>query len=211
MKPIDEIRRELRSAELDASVVPAEPLTQFERWFADARAADLPQPTAMTLATADSEGRPSARAVLLKEVSARGLVFFSHYSSQKARDLAGNNRAALLFFWPELERQVRVQGRVEKISAADSDAFYASRPLGARIAAWASTQSDVVASRVELQARVSAFEAEFGQNPPRPAQWGGYRVVPQIVEFWQGREDRLHDRIRYRLARGKWHIERLAP
>jgi pyridoxamine 5'-phosphate oxidase len=149
--------------------------------------------------------------VLIKSYDERGFVFFTNYDSHKAQDLTANNRAALLFFWPELERQVRIQGRVEKVSAALSDDYFASRPLASRISAWASPQSQVLPSRTALEARVSAFEAEYGANPPRPAHWGGYRVVPQVLEFWQGRRDRMHDRIHYRLNNGKWTIERLAP
>jgi pyridoxamine 5'-phosphate oxidase len=165
----------------------------------------------MTLATCDAEARPSARIVLIKEYDERGFVFFTNYESHKAQDLTANNRASLLFFWPELQRQIRIQGRVEKISAADSDAYYRERPLPSRIGAWASPQSQTLTSRTSLEARVAAFEAEYGENPPRPPHWGGYRVVPQVLEFWQGRRSRLHDRIQYRLNNGTWNIQRLAP
>lgn len=207
----DDLRRDYLNAALDEGAIPANPLEQFDKWFREALSAQLPEPNAMTLATSDAQARPSARIVLIKSYDERGFVFFTSYESHKAQDLTSNNRAALLFFWPELERQVRIQGRVEKVSAALSDDYYGSRPLASRIGAWASPQSQVVASRTALDARVSAFEAEYGENPPRPAHWGGYRVVPQVLEFWQGRLDRLHDRIQYRLNHGAWKIERLAP
>ena len=207
----DDLRRDYMNAALDEGAIPANPLEQFDKWFREALSAQLPEPNAMTLATSDAQARPSARIVLIKSYDERGFVFFTSYESHKAQDLTSNNRAALLFFWPELERQVRIQGRVEKVSAALSDDYYGSRPLASRIGAWASPQSQVVASRTALDARVSAFEAEYGENPPRPAHWGGYRVVPQVLEFWQGRLDRLHDRIQYRLNHGAWKIERLAP
>jgi pyridoxamine 5'-phosphate oxidase len=206
-----DLRRDYMLASLDESDVDATPLGQFDKWFKEALNAQLPGANAMTLATCDAEARPSARIVLIKSYDERGFVFFTNYDSHKGQDLTANNRAALLFFWPELERQIRIQGRVEKVSAALSDDYYRSRPLPSRIGAWASPQSQVLPSRTALDARVSAFEAEYGENPPRPAYWGGYRVVPQVVEFWQGRRDRLHDRILYRLNNTKWTIERLAP
>ncbi len=205
------LRTEYRKASLDESEVQSSPLAQFDRWFQEALAVEVPEGNAMTLATCDANRRPSARVVLLKDFDPRGFVFYTNYESHKGHDLADNNRAALLFFWPSLERQIRIQGRVEQVSAADSNAYFASRPLGSRIGAWASKQSEVIASRTDLEARWAAFEAEFGDNPPRPPHWGGYRVVPQVMEFWQGRESRLHDRIRYRLTKGEWKIERLAP
>ncbi|MBL8519602.1 MAG: pyridoxamine 5'-phosphate oxidase [Betaproteobacteria bacterium] len=205
------LRTEYRMASLDEADVATTPLAQFDRWFQEALKAEVPEGNAMTLATCDADRRPSARVVLLKDYDHRGFVFYTNYESHKGHDLATNNRASLLFFWPSLERQVRIQGRVEQVSAADSDAYFKSRPLGSRIGAWASRQSEVIASRTDLESRWAAFEAEFGDNPPRPPHWGGYRVVPQVVEFWQGRESRLHDRIRYRLSKGEWTIERLAP
>lgn len=206
-----DLRKEYKHASLDESDVAASPLAQFDKWFKEALSADLPEPNAMTLATCDTEARPSARVVLIKGYDERGFVFFTNYESHKAHDLTANNRAALLFFWPELERQIRIQGRVEKISAADSEDYYRSRPLASRIGAWASPQSQVMPSRTALEARVAAFAAEYGDNPPRPPHWGGYRVVPQVLEFWQGRRNRLHDRLQYRLNNGSWKIERLAP
>lgn len=210
MTELADIRKDYQRATLDESDVDASPVVQFDKWFKEAVSAQVPEPNAMTLATCDRDARPSARIVLIKEYDARGFVFFTNYESHKGQDLAANSRAALLFFWPELERQIRIQGRVETISAAESDTYYRSRPLASRIGAWASPQSQIVSSRTELEARFAAFEAEHGENPPRPAHWGGYRVVPQVMEFWQGRRSRLHDRIQYRLSRGDWRIERLA-
>ena len=206
-----DIRKDYKLESLDESDVSASPFDQFDKWFGDATKAELPEPNAMTLATCDASGRPSARIVLIKGYDERGIVFFTNYQSRKGQDLAANNRAALLFFWPELERQVRIEGRVETVSAADSDAYFQSRPVASRIGVWASPQSQVLPSRTELEARFAAFSAEHGENPPRPAYWGGYRVVPVFYEFWQGRRNRLHDRICYRLANGKWKLERLAP
>lgn len=206
-----DIRKDYKLASLEVSDVAASPFSQFDAWFGEAMKAELPEPNAMTLATCDAAGRPSARVVLIKGFDERGMVFFTNYQSRKGQDLAANNRAALLFFWPELERQIRIEGRVETVSAADSDAYYQSRPALSRIGAWASPQSQVLASRTELEARFAAFSAEHGENPPRPAHWGGYRVVPSFFEFWQGRRSRLHDRICYRLADGEWKLHRLAP
>ncbi len=211
MTNIADLRKDYKLASLNEVDVASSPLAQFDKWFKEALSAELPEPTAMTLATCDAQSRPSARMVLIKDFDERGFVFFTNYESHKGQDLTANNRAALLFFWPELERQIRIQGRVEKVSAADSEEYYRSRPLASRISAWASPQSQVLPSRTALEARVAAFEAEHGENPPRPAHWGGYRVVPQVMEFWQGRRDRLHDRIQYRLNNAVWKIERLAP
>jgi len=211
MTNIADLRKDYKLASLNEADVASSPLAQFDKWFKEALSAELPEPTAMTLATCDAQSRPSARMVLIKDFDERGFVFFTNYESHKGQDLTANNRAALLFFWPELERQIRIQGRVEKVSAADSEEYYRSRPLASRISAWASPQSQVLPSRTALEARVAAFEAEHGENPPRPAHWGGYRVVPQVMEFWQGRRDRLHDRIQYRLNNAVWKIERLAP
>ncbi|MEQ1515826.1 MAG: pyridoxamine 5'-phosphate oxidase [Usitatibacteraceae bacterium] len=206
-----DLRTDYKLATLDESEVAASPFAQFGKWFDEATKSEVPEPNAMTLATCDSAGHPSARVVLIKDFDERGMVFFTNYKSHKGQDLTANNRAALLFFWPELERQIRIEGSVETVSAADSDAYYQSRPLLSRIGAWASPQSQVLASRDALEARFSAFSAEHGENPPRPQHWGGYRVVPRSFEFWQGRRSRLHDRICYRLTDGKWKIERLAP
>ena len=208
---LTDIRKDYKLASLDVGDVAASPFTQFDAWFAEALKAELPEPNAMTLATCDASGRPSARVVLIKGYDERGMVFFTNYQSHKGQDLAANNRAALLFFWPELERQIRIEGRVETVSAADSDEYYQSRPPLSRIGAWASPQSQVLPSRTDLEARFAAFAAEHGDNPPRPAHWGGYRVVPSFFEFWQGRRSRLHDRICYRLSDKEWKLERLAP
>jgi pyridoxamine 5'-phosphate oxidase len=165
----------------------------------------------MTLATADASGRPSARIMLLKGLDERGFVFYTNYASRKGGELGDGSRAALVFFWKELERQVRIEGTVEKVSAAESDDYYAVRPLGSRIGAWASTQSAVIESRGWLEARVKEAEAAYGENPPRPPHWGGYRVLPESLEFWQGRRSRLHDRIAYARSETGWARKRLSP
>jgi pyridoxamine 5'-phosphate oxidase len=193
--------------------VDPDPLAQFRAWYGDARAAGLPLAEAMTLATATADGRPSARVVLLRGCDEGGFVFYTNYDSRKGRELAANPRAALVFHWQPLERQVRVEGRVEPISAEQSDAYFRSRPRASRLGAWASPQSEVLAGRRELERRLREAAARFGEGEvPRPPYWGGYRVVPEVVEFWQGREGRLHDRLRYRrLPHGGWAVERLAP
>lgn len=190
-----------------------DPFEQFARWFEQALAANLPEPNAMTLATATPDGIPSARMVLLKGRDARGFLFFSNYESRKGVELAENPRAALILFWPELRRQVRIEGAVEMVPAAESDAYFAGRPRGSQVASRASAQSAVLPDREALEARVRAIDQEFaGREIPRPDYWGGYRVAPDMIEFWQGRPDRLHDRLRYtRLVDGTWIIERLAP
>lgn len=205
------LRKEYAREELTEDSVTHEPFEQFARWFDEAMAADLPEPTAMTLSTADRDGRPSSRVVLLKGLD-HGFVFYTNYGSRKGRQLTENPVASLLFFWPELERQVRVDGRVERCSEEESRAYFASRPLASRIGAWASEQSSVLTSRDELVHRVELFTAKFaGGDVPLPPTWGGFRVIPDEVEFWQGRPSRLHDRIRYRKVEGGWVIERLSP
>ncbi len=189
----------------------ADPLAQFERWFKDALDASLPLANAMTLATVSAEGKPDARVVLLKGVEGGGFVFYTNYDSRKGRQLAARPDACLVFLWTQLERQVRIEGRVEKVSAAESDKYFASRPAGARLSACASAQSEVVSGRQVLEMAVKAEKAKHGDNPPRPAHWGGYRVIPVRIEFWQGRENRLHDRLLYTARGGAWAIERLAP
>lgn len=187
------------------------PFDQFGLWFDQALAEKVAEPNAMTLATADANGRPSARIVLLKGYDAEGFVFYTNYESRKGEDLAAQPWASLLFFWQPLERQVRIEGRVEKVSAADSDAYYKVRPLGSRIGAWASKQSQPI-SRDELETRNAQYTASLGDDPARPPHWGGYRLRPETVEFWQGRPSRLHDRLVYRQdAEGAWHIVRLSP
>ena len=187
------------------------PLEQFERWMADAVRSGMSDPHAMTLATVGADGRPSTRIVLLKSVDAAGLVWFTNYRSRKAQELAADPYAAVQFHWPGLDRVVRVEGRVEQTSPAESEEYFAMRPLDSRIGAWASPQSEVISSRAVLLANAAAASARYGLKPPRPEHWGGYRLVPDYWEFWQGRKSRLHDRVRYRLDDGRWVKERLAP
>jgi pyridoxamine 5'-phosphate oxidase len=200
---------------LDETDVERDPYRQFARWFEEALAAKLPEANAMTLATVGADGRPSARIVLLKDFDERGFVFYTSYEGRKARDIEHEPRVALLFHWVELERQVRIEGAAARVSGTESDAYFAVRPLGARIGAWASPQSEPIASRCVLEARVRDVESRFagaGDDIPRPPNWGGYRVEPLAIEFWQGRPSRLHDRIRYRRAPPRaWTIDRLAP
>jgi pyridoxamine 5'-phosphate oxidase len=209
-----QIRREYVRPSLDERELDADPLVQFRRWLADAVAADPLEPTAMTLATVGPDGQPSARIVLLKGCDECGFVFYTNYDSRKGRELAENPRAALSFFWPVLERQVRVEGRVEKLARAESESYFSSRPLGSRLGAWASRQSEVLASREELERNYAAVAARFEEGPvPLPEFWGGYLLRPLAVELWQGRESRLHDRFRYRRAagEGEWTLVRLSP
>jgi pyridoxamine 5'-phosphate oxidase len=208
---IARIREDYSGEPLDESHTGSDPIAQFNAWFAEAVKAELPMVNAMTLATADANGRPSARIVLLKGVDERGFVFYTNYESRKGDELAANPRAALLFYWTALEREVRIEGAIEKTTAEESDAYFASRPLGSRIAAIASPQSAVVAARAILEERYAQTERQYGASPHRPAEWGGYRVIPETVEFWQGRPNRLHDRLLYRKSAGAWEIVRLAP
>lgn len=208
---ISGLRRSYEAGELDETDAPSEPLALFGRWFADARTQKGREPNAMTLATADADGRPSARTVLLKGFDETGLVWYTNYTSRKGRDLEANPHAALLLFWEPLERQVRIEGPVERVSSEESDAYFAERPLDSRIGAWASPQSEVIPGRATLVASAAAATARHGLRPPRPEYWGGYRLVPEVWEFWQGRTSRLHDRIRYRCDGGRWVRERLAP
>ncbi|MCC6931548.1 MAG: pyridoxamine 5'-phosphate oxidase [Gemmatimonadaceae bacterium] len=207
-----DLRREYTLASLDLSDVDADPVAQFTRWFDEARRAEVLEPNAMTLATADAQGRPSARVVLLKDVTRRGFVFFTDYRSRKGQQLAANPQGALCFFWKELERQVRIAGAVERIAAEESVAYFTSRPLGSRIGAWASVQSAVIPGRDWLEAEVERVGAAYPDGDvPLPPHWGGFRVIPDEFEFWQGRESRLHDRVRYTPNGGSWRIERLSP
>ena len=208
---IADIRQEYMRAGLVEKDAAADPFKQFDRWFQDAVQAELPLPEAMTLATATDTGRPSARVVLLKGVDARGFVFYTNYASRKGRELAANPHAALVFAWTELERQVRIEGTIKKVSAEESDLYFASRPLGSRLGAWASPQSMVLPDRLTLAKTVAAIVLRYGKHPPRPPHWGGYRVLPEAIEFWQGRKNRLHDRLLYTKQTGDWTIERLAP
>jgi pyridoxamine 5'-phosphate oxidase len=206
-------RKEHHFSSLHENDLDPDPIRQFARWFAAANQSGAPESNAMTLATATADGRPSARMVLLRGADERGFSFFTNYESRKARELEANPFAALVFFWHELERQVRIEGRVERVSGDESDRYFHSRPRGARIGAWASPQSEVVASREVLEARFLESEGRYaGENVPRPDNWGGFRLVPSSIEFWQGRPNRLHDRLCYSRRRdGTWVIERLAP
>ena len=212
MTSIADLRKSYERAELNENASHADPLQQFEQWLNEAIAAEVPEPNAMTLATVASNLRPSTRVVLIKGLDARGLVWYTNYDSRKGHELAGNPYAALQFHWVELERVVRIEGVVEKISESESDAYFKSRPLDSRIGAWASPQSQVIAGRSILVANAAKYAAQFMLNPPRPPHWGGFRLVPDTLEFWQGRKSRLHDRLRYtRKADALWLRERLAP
>src|SRR5687767_10639543 len=194
-----DLRKSYERDELDEASSAADPRRQFQSWLDQAIKADLPEPTAMTLATVGADGRPSTRVVLIKGYDARGIVWFTNYHSRKGRELAGNPHAALQFHWVELERVVRIEGRVGFASSEESDAYYASRPLDSRLGAWASPQSEVITSRAVLVANAAKAAARHGLSPSRPPHWGGYRLMPDMWEFWQGRKSRLHDRLRYRL------------
>ena len=211
-KNIADIRQDYRLHSLDENDVANDPVEQFTRWWTDAINSEIFEVNAMTLATSTKEGRPSARIVLLKGYDEKGFVFYTNYDSHKGDELAENPHAALVFFWKEIERQVRIEGAVEKVSDAESDAYFFSRPEGSRIGAWASPQSTVIENRELLEANVRYYTAEFKNSIPRPPHWGGYRVMPFKIEFWQGRSNRLHDRIQYtKTTEGSWKAERLAP
>lgn len=208
---IADLRKSYERAELSESASQADPLQQFDQWLQEALRAQVPEPNAMTLATVGGDLRPSTRIVLIKGYDERGMVWYTNYDSRKGQQLAGNPFAALQFHWVELERVVRVEGRVEKVSDAESDAYFNSRPLDSRIGAWASPQSQVISGRSVLVANAAKYGAQFLLNPPRPPHWGGFRLVPERWEFWQGRKSRLHDRLCYQLDGDGWLRQRLAP
>jgi len=211
-KPLADLRKDYERGELDESMAAEVPLEQFREWLDAAVSGGLPDPNAMTVATVGTDGRPSTRVVLLKGFDERGLVWYTNYQSRKGRQLAGNPFAALQFHWVEFERVVRIEGRVEFSDPVEADAYYASRPLASRIGAWASAQSEELGSRLELVKRTAEMGLKLGLNPPRPPHWGGYQLVPDYWEFWQGRRSRLHDRICYRLEPdGRWVRRRLSP
>ena len=206
-----DLRKSYEQAELDEAAAEQWPLVQFRTWMQQALDAKLPEPNAMTLATVGADGRPSTRIVLVKGADERGLTWFTNYDSRKGQELAGRPFAALQFHWVELERVVRIEGAVQRVSEAESDAYFASRPMDSRLGAWASPQSQVITSRSVLLTQAAKYAAKFALSPPRPPHWGGYRLVPDCWEFWQGRKSRLHDRLRYRMHEGQWIRERLAP
>jgi pyridoxamine 5'-phosphate oxidase len=209
---VADLRRDYTLEALVEDHANPDPFGQFQQWFDAAVQAELPEPNAMTLATIDTEGFPAARIVLLKDFDSSGFVLFTNYNSHKGQELSQTPKAALVFLWAELERQVRIQGTVEKISPEESDSYFYSRPHNSRLGAWASNQSEVIPNREVLDRQLEALKAEYeGKEVPRPPHWGGFRVKPQTIEFWQGRTSRLHDRLRYRLSEGVWTIDRLSP
>ncbi|MCV2353831.1 pyridoxamine 5'-phosphate oxidase [Paucibacter sp. B2R-40] len=211
MNKLSDLRKSYEQGELDEDLAAHEPLIQFKQWLDHALVSSVPEPNAMTVATVGADGRPSTRIVLIKGFDERGIVWFTNYESRKGQELALNPHAALQFHWVELERVVRIEGQVSRIDAAESDAYYQSRPLDSRLGAWASPQSQVISSRGVLVANAAKAALQHGLHPQRPPHWGGYRLQPQAWEFWQGRKSRLHDRLSYRLQDGKWIKQRLAP
>ena len=211
-REVADLREEYTKAGLDESDLDPNPIEQFRRWFEEALNAGLHEPNAMTLATATPDGKPSARVVLLKGYDERGFVFYTNFEGRKGRELDENPRCALLFYWGELERQVRIEGRASRVPDGEADAYFASRPRGSQLGAWASAQSREVEGREVLEDRLRKLEAEYeGREVPRPPFWGGYRVEPDVFEFWQGRENRLHDRLAYGREGGMWRVSRLQP
>lgn len=206
-----DLRKNYGLGDLDENMVASEPLLQFQTWLSEALQKGIPEPNAMTVATVGADGRPSTRPVLIKGLDERGIVWYTNYDSRKGHDLEVHPFAALQFHWVELERVVRIEGEVEKVSPQESDAYFRSRPLAHRIGAWASHQSRAIAGRGEIMARAAEYGLKFGLNPPRPPQWGGYRLKPAYWEFWQGRSSRLHDRIAYTAEHGEWRRQRLSP
>ena len=212
MQPLWRLGQQYQGAPLDPTACDPDPFVEVQRWLTVAVDGGIPSANAMTLATVDDRGRPSARIVLLKELDPRGFVFYTNYESKKARDLASHPHAALIFWWEPLHRQIRIEGSVERTTAEESDAYFAVRPRGSQLGAIASPQSSVISGREELEARVADIQSQWGETmPPRPSYWGGFRVVPDMIELWQGQPSRLHDRVRYSLVDGAWTRERLAP
>lgn len=209
---IASLRNEYSKATLDIEKTADNPIQQFRSWFNEARKAEVPEPSAMVVSTASADGKPSARVLLLKDITENGFVFFTNYNSRKGKEIEKNPFASFTFFWPELERQVRIEGRLKKVDSAVSDAYFGSRPRGSQIGAWASPQSDEIPNRGIIEKRERDYLEKFeGKEIPRPGHWGGYELIPDLLEFWQGRQSRLHDRIVYQLENGKWNKKRLAP
>lgn len=210
-KEIQDLRRQYTKSSLTSKNVNKDPFKQFTKWFSEVMSSDFLEPNAMTLATSTPDGKPSARVLLLKGFDENGFVFYSNYKSRKGKELEKNPYASILFYWDKLERQIRIYGRVEKVTPEESDAYFQTRPYKSRLGAWASNQSSVIESRNEIVKQFLKYMVKFKQHVPLPDSWGGYRLVPDTFEFWQGRPNRLHDRIRYKKIKGGWKIERLAP